>query len=154
MANEELRAANEETQSSNEELQSTNESRGAAAPVDVRDVLGSHPGLRRAQPRPIVTQGRSLLLAACLLGMFGGIAARFWIARRLARAGRLRVALVADVFGPWVYFAALVVGTNLLQPGQEEWAPVTYLGIFIALGVFVAYLWPKLGRRRPVAPGS
>jgi uncharacterized protein (DUF1778 family) len=98
--------------------------------------------------RNLDSPSKVVLFALCVTGLLGGLAARFYFARRLARAGRLRAALVADVFGPWVYFAALVVGSNLLQKRHTTAAPLTYLVILAAGVVFVAYLWPKLGRRR------
>lgn len=101
--------------------------------------------------RHLDSPSRVVLFAACVAGLLGGLAARFYVARRLARAGSLRAALVADVFGPWVYFAALVVGSNLLEQRRTTAAPLTYLVILAAGVVFVAYLWPKVGRRRPAS---
>lgn len=101
--------------------------------------------------RHLESPGKIVLFAACVAGLLGGLAARFYLARRLARGGRLRAALVADVFGPWVYFAALVVGSNLLQQRRTTAAPVTYLLILAAGVIFVAYLWPKIGRRGPAS---
>lgn len=90
----------------------------------------------------------SPILFAALTSMVLGIAARFWLARRLARRGSLRTALVADVFGPWLYYAGLVVGTNLNVGPFETAAPLTYLAILVVWVGLVVWLWPKLGKGR------
>lgn len=88
----------------------------------------------------------SLVFFAALAGMVAGIAARFWLARRLARRGSLRAALMADVFGPWLYYAGLVVGSNLIAGRNEVAAPALYLAILAGCVGLVVWLWPKLGR--------
>jgi len=96
----------------------------------------------------------SPVLFAALGSMVLGIAGRFWLARRLARRGSLRAALVADVFGPWLYYAGLVVGTNLIAGPFETAAPMVYLTILVGLVGIVVWLWPKLGKGRsgPTVP--
>jgi hypothetical protein len=84
---------------------------------------------------------------AALASMMLGIAGRFWLARRLARRGSLRTALVADVFGPWFFYAGLVVGTNLNVGPFETAAPLIYLTILVGCVGLVVWLWPKLGKR-------
>ncbi len=86
------------------------------------------------------------IFALGLASMVLGIAARFWLARRLARRGSLRAALIADVFGPWLYYAGLVVGSNLIVGRHEVAAPALYVTILVGLAGLVAWLWPKLGR--------
>jgi hypothetical protein len=88
----------------------------------------------------------ALVFGVALASMVLGIGARFWLARRLARRGSLRAALVADVFGPWLYYAGMVVGSNLIVGRNEIAAPVVYLTILVGCIGLVAWLWPKLGR--------
>lgn len=97
-----------------------------------------------------VDTSRELVLAAFgLAGVVAGILARFWLARRLARHGRLRSALVADVFGPWLFYASLVVGGNVLSERHDTLSMVIYAAAFVVAAVFVARLWPKVRPRRP-----
>lgn len=98
-----------------------------------------------------VIRGGSVGFFACgLVAMVLGIVARFFLARRLARDGRLRAALVSDVLGPWLFYAGLVVGSNLVIGRNTLAAPVVYLvALAVALGL-VGHLWPKL-RGRSVA---
>jgi len=93
------------------------------------------------------------IFAAGLASMVLGIVARFWWARRLARRGSLRPALVADVFGPWFYYAGLVVAGNLVAGRNQIRAPVVYLVILAVCAGLVLWLWPKIGRRKapPIA---
>jgi len=86
------------------------------------------------------------VFVVALASMALGIAARFWLARRLARCGSLRCALITDVFGPWLYYAGLVVGSNLIVGHNRIAAPVVYLIILVGCTSLVVWLWPKLGR--------
>jgi hypothetical protein len=88
----------------------------------------------------------SLIFVVALSAMALGVVARFWLARRLARRGSLRAALLADVFGPWLYYAGLVVGSNLIMGPFKIAAPVVYLAILVGCCGLVVWLWPKLGR--------
>ncbi len=98
----------------------------------------------------VIRGGSVGFFAAGLVAMVLGIVARFSLARRLARDGRLRAALVSDVLGPWLFYAGLVVGSNLVIGRNELAAPVVYLVVLaVALGL-VVHLWPKL-RGRSVA---
>lgn len=83
------------------------------------------------------------------LGIVSGIVARFTLARRLARSGRLRAALVADVFGPWVFYASLVVGSGLIVGNASALEVGIYLAAFVLALLLVARVWPKVGRGRP-----
>ena len=60
--------------------------------------------------------------------------------------GSLRSALVADVFGPWLYYAGLVVGTSLIVGHNEIAAPAVYLAILVGCVGLVVWRWPKMGR--------
>jgi hypothetical protein len=98
----------------------------------------------------VIRGGSVGFFAAGLVAMVLGTVARFSLARRLARDGRLRAALVSDVFGPWLFYAGLVVGSNLVIGRNTMAAPVVYLvALAVALGL-VVHLWPKL-RGRSVA---
>jgi hypothetical protein len=91
--------------------------------------------------------GRMGFFVAGLVAMVVGLVADLSIARRLARAGRLRLALVSDVLGRWLFYAGLVVGSNLVIGRNSLAAPVVYLvALAVALGL-VVHLWPKLRGR-------
>lgn len=83
------------------------------------------------------------------LGIVAGIAARFSLARWLARKGRLRAALIADVFGPWLFYASLVIGSRLVVEAETTADIVIYAAAFGLALLFIARLWPKIGRQRP-----
>jgi hypothetical protein len=85
----------------------------------------------------------------CLILMVVGAYGRFRAARALARAGRLRAALGADVLGTWLFFVAPFVGIPLLRTQTVESADVLLYTGFLVVGLFlIAHLWPKLNGQR------
>lgn len=82
------------------------------------------------------------------LGLVAGIAAMFSLARALARKGMLRAALIADVFGRWLFYASLIIGSHLIIQGEARLHGAVYAGAFVLALLLVARVWPKIGRRR------
>jgi hypothetical protein len=83
-----------------------------------------------------------------LVAMVAGIGGHVWLARRLARCGWLRAAVASDFLGNWLFYAGLVVGSNLAIGRNTVAAPVVYAVILAILIGLVVHLWPKL-RRTP-----
>lgn len=83
--------------------------------------------------------------------MAAGIGAQAWLARTLARRGRLRPALAAHMLGQWTFFASLVVGTNVLTEHHDTVAIAIYVGALAYLAFLLWRMWPKIGpyRDRP-----
>ena len=89
----------------------------------------------------------------CLLLMVAGMLSRFLAARRLARTGRLRAALTADVLGPWLFFGALCVGNDLtIHRAPDPANIIVYSSILTAALLLISHLWPKLDRQRVQTP--
>ena len=110
------------------------------------------PAFAAANAGSLDSPGNRALFVVCLLGMAGGITAQSPLARTLARQGRLRAALAADVLGRWSYYAPLVVGTNVLTGDHGALAIALYAAFLLLSAAFLWRMWPKIGpsRRQPL----
>ena len=102
------------------------------------------PAFAAANAGSLESPGNRALFIVFLLGMIAGSATQFSLARTLARRGRLRAALAADVLGRWCFYASLVVGTNVLT-GDFGTLSIAIYALFLLLAAFFLWrMWPKV----------